>query len=103
MLPEQRILFPIPFAIKAGRNEDLGGHLLALEIRADGQRCLPANLVRILNWVGVDLAVLDRLLALELAIEADELDALRLACLFERRSGAQGRGVVDGEDGLEVG
>ena len=62
---------------------------------------LDAHLVRELNRVGVDLAVLDRLLALGLAVEADD-QHLRLACLFERGPGAERRRIIDGEDASQI-
>ena len=64
---------------------------------------LDAHLLGELDRVGVDLAVLDRLLPFRLAVEADHLHLLRLAGLLDRRDGPERRRIVDGEDAAQIG
>ena len=64
---------------------------------------LDADLVGMLDRVGVDLAVLDRLLALGLAVEGDDLHLVGLAGLFEGRQRAEGRRIVDRKNAGQVG
>ena len=67
----------------------------------DGIDNLHAHLVGKLNRVGVNLAVLDRLLALGLAVESDD-QHLRPAGFFERSPGPECCGIVDGEDAAQI-
>ena len=60
-------------------------------IDCDGR---PADLVGELDRVGVDLAVLDRLLAFGLAVEADDLHLVGLAGLLEGGARTEGRGSL---------
>src|SRR4051794_24035043 len=80
---ERRVLQSIGLAIQSRRNQDFRFDFLPVEILCNDLSGLAADLVGILNRVRVDLAVLDRLLALRLAIEANDLDAIGLACFFE--------------------
>src|SRR5436305_4691953 len=73
----------VGLAVEAGGDQDLGRHRLAVEVGGDVPRRLAADAVGILDRVGVELAVLDGLLPLGLAVEADDRDAARLAGLFE--------------------
>jgi len=69
----------------------------------DGPDDLDAHAVGELDGVGVDLPVLDGLLALGLAVEPDDRDLSGPVGLLERGPGAEGGGIVDGEDAAEVG
>src|SRR4051812_13420104 len=76
MLLQIGILLGVRLAIQRRRNEHLRRQRLAFGMADDGVDDLHAHLVRKLNRVGVDFAVLDRLLALGLAVEADNDDLL---------------------------
>ena len=61
-----------------------------------------AHFVGELNRVGVNLAVLDGLLALGLPVETDDDDLRRFVRLLQRSTRAECGGVVDGEDATQV-
>src|SRR5688572_10910715 len=87
-LLQLRVLLRVRFPVKAGRDEDFRRHILAFGVADDRIDDLQPHLVRKLNRVGVNLSVLDRLLAFRLAVKADDDHLLRLARLLQRRARA---------------
>src|SRR5437899_1863188 len=87
---ERRVDCGVGFAIERSGDEQLRWHRFAGEMGEDGPHGLGADLVRELDGVGVNLACFDGLLALRLAVEADELDLIGLAGFFQRGASAQG-------------
>src|SRR6202007_2530080 len=87
-LLERRVFLAVGLAVEPRGDEDLGRHLLALEVPGDHPGRLAADAVGVLDRVGVGLAVLDGLLALGLAVEPDDLDPVRPAGLLQGRTGA---------------
>src|SRR5262249_43616895 len=96
------IVAAVCLSVECGRDQDLRRQGLALETLHDSPRRFPADALGILDRIGVDLAVLDGLLALGLAVEADDLDAVGLAGLLQGGAGAQRGRVVDGEDAGQI-
>ena len=68
----------------------------------EGAYDLHAHLLGKLNRIGVDLAVLDRLFAFRLAVKADDRDLVGLARFFERTTGTERGGIIDGKDADHV-
>ena len=64
-----RILVRLSLGVKRGRNERLGLKLFAGLILHDELHNLAAHFVRMLNGIGIDFAILNRLLAFQLTVE----------------------------------
>ena len=63
------ILIRFRLGVQSGREKRFLGEFLSRLILHDKLDDLDSHFVRMLDWVGVQLAVLDRLFAIELAIE----------------------------------
>ena len=98
-----QILLPIRLPIQLRRDELLRLDLLAVKVLEDGLHGQLADLVGMLDRVGVNLAVSNRSFAVVLPVEADNLDLVGFAGFLEGSASAEGGGVVDGEDAGEVG
>src|SRR5262249_7583196 len=72
------------------------------EVLDDCSDRLDADLIGKLDRICVDLALFDRLLALRLAVERDDLNMFGFAGLFQRCSSAKTRRAVDCKDGRQV-
>src|SRR5262245_55104107 len=96
------IVLGVSFSIKSRWDELLWGHILTLEIAKDSLGGLLADLVGMLDRIGINLSVTNRLFALLLAVEGDEFDLIGLAGPFERRSSTERRRVVDRKNSGEV-
>src|SRR5579884_52132 len=90
------------FSVQLRRNQNLRWHFLALEVARDDAGRFAANAIRILHRIGVDLALFDCLLALWLAIEADNFYLIVLVGLLQCGTSAQRRRIVDGEDACQI-
>src|SRR6266487_3269807 len=55
------------------------------------------------DWVGVEFAVFDGLLAFGLAIETDDLDLVGLSGVLQGGARAEGGRIVDGEESVQIG
>src|SRR5688572_26430819 len=102
-LLERRILLCVRLAVEGGGDEMLRWDHFAAEIFVDGVDGGGGDLGGVLEDGRIELAILHRLLGFGLAVKANDLDARLFASAFDGGDGAQGRGVVDGEDGIEVG
>ena len=80
-----------------------GGNVFAFEIVHDRLGRLDADLIGMLDRVGVNLAFLDRLFAFRLAVEGDDLHLIGLAGFFEGGERAESRRIVDRKDAGQVG
>ena len=106
MLPslQRRILLAVGLTIQAPS----GSRLRRAPSRHRNRResfstVFVADLVGKLNRIGVDLAFLNGLLAVGLAVEADDLDPVGFAGFLDGGDRPQRRGIVDGEDAGQIG
>src|SRR5205823_3991828 len=101
-LLQLRIMFGVGFAIQGRGNELLGLNILAIEVAEDGLRGLLADLIGVLNGVGVNFAVANRLFAFLLTVEGDDFYLVGFAGPFKRRPSAESRGIVDRENAGKI-
>lgn len=85
------------------RDQDGRLNLASRDVCLDCLNCLPADLGRILDHIGVYLSGFDRCTRFRHGIKTDNFHLTRLAGFFDRGESAQRGIVIDPEDGIHLG